>query len=72
MLFYISAEKSPNWRTNKIFLSLHICPGSGFVGISPYGSGSGSDFYDTNPDPEILIRIRISKVNSFQPPKSPL
>ena len=53
MLFYISAEKSPNLRTNLIFIMayqswirIRIC-------ISPYGSGagSGSDFYYTNPDP---------------------
>ena len=36
--------------TNLIFChGIHICPGS--------GSGSRSDFYYTNPDPQIRIRI---------------
>ena len=56
MLFNISAEKSPNLRTNLI-----ICQGIFFLDpnriricISPYGYGSGSDFYygSTNPDPD--------------------
>ena len=56
MLFYISAEKSPNLRTNLIFLSWHICPGSesGFVSVHT----------DLVPDPTFIIQIRIHKSGS--------
>ena len=33
--------------------------------ISPYGSVFGSDFYYTNPDPQILIRIRITGFRTY-------
>ena len=48
MLFYISAEKSPNLRTNLFFVMAYISLGSG----SGFVFGSGSDFYSTNPDPD--------------------
>ena len=36
-----------------------------WICISPYGSGSGADFYYSNPDPTIRIRITDSSFLSF-------